>query len=103
MARNALAALYGYKGEPLPQGSGTGRSIPRSGISEYDGLHHDVGFMWHISSGLDYRLTGNRDSRVRTLLAANMLMGRYNVEGNYLRAWNDRENEKNIGWALLTV
>ena len=68
---------------------------------EYDGLHHDVGFMWQVSSGLDYRLTGNRDSRVRTLLAANMLMGRYNVEGNYLRAWNDRENEKNIGWAII--
>ena len=68
---------------------------------EYDGLHHDVGFMWHISSGLDYRITGSRESRVRTLIAANMLMGRYNVEGGYIRAWNDRENEKNIGWAII--
>lgn len=68
---------------------------------EFDGLHHDVGFMWHISSGLNYRLTGNRESRVRTLLAANLLMGRFNVAGDYIRAWNDRGNEKNIGWAII--
>lgn len=68
---------------------------------EYDGLHHDVGFMWHISSGLDYRVTGNSKSRVRTLIAANLLMGRYNVSGDYIRAWNDRGNEKNIGWAII--
>lgn len=70
-------------------------------FKEFDGLHHDVGFMWHISSGLDYRLTGNRESRVRTLLAANLLAGRYNVAGDYIRAWNDRGEEKNIGWAII--
>lgn len=70
-------------------------------FKEYDGLHHDVGFMWHISSGLNYRLTGNRGSRVRTLIAANMLMGRYNVSGDYIRAWNNKGEEKNIGWAII--
>ena len=70
-------------------------------FKEYDGLHHDVGFLWHISSGLNYRLTGNPQSRVRALLAANLLMGRYNVSGDYIRAWNDREGESNIGWAII--
>ena len=60
-----------------------------------------MGFMWHISSGLNYRLTGNSESRIRTLLAANLLMGRYNVEGGYIRAWNERNNEHNIGWAII--
>ncbi len=27
-------------------------------FAEYDHLHHDVGFMWHISAGVNYRLTG---------------------------------------------
>ena len=35
-----------------------------------DELHHDVGFMWHILSGANYRLTGNKRSRNRNLLAA---------------------------------
>ena len=76
------------------------RTLDRA-FCEFDGLHHDVGFMWHISSGLNYRLTKNRESRVRTLLAANMLSGRYNVEGGYIRAWNERNNEHNIGWAII--
>lgn len=76
------------------------RTLDRA-FCEFYGLHHDVGFMWHISSGLNYRLTGNSESRIRTLLAANLLMGRYNVEGGYIRAWNERNNEHNIGWAII--
>ena len=68
---------------------------------KFDGLHHDVGFMWHISSGLNYRLTGNRESRIRTLLAANLLMGRYNVSGDYIRAWNEKEEGDTTGWAII--
>ena len=51
-------------------------------------LHHDVDFMWHILSGANYRLTGNKRSRNRNLLAAMTLMSRYNVEGNFIRSWN---------------
>ena len=57
--------------------------------------------MWHISSGLNYRLTGNKKSRIRTLLAANLLMGRYNVSGNYIRAWNEKEEGDTTGWAII--
>ncbi|MBO5240540.1 MAG: glycoside hydrolase family 88 protein [Clostridia bacterium] len=62
-----------------------------------DSLHHDVGFMWHITSGVNYRLTGNAASKNRNLLAAMSLSSRYNVDGNYIRAWNaDR-----IGWTII--
>ena len=54
----------------------------------YDDLHHDVGFMWHISAGANYRLTGNRASFVRNIYAANILASRYNLKGGYIRAWN---------------
>lgn len=54
-------------------------------------LHHDVGFMWHLTSGAHYRLTGNESACARNYLAAAMLFSRYNVEGEYIQAWN-------IGW-----
>ena len=31
-------------------------------FADYDHLHHDVGFMWHISSGVNYRLFGRHKS-----------------------------------------
>lgn len=57
-------------------------------LKNFDCLHHDVGFMWHISSGANYRLTGNQASRTRALYAANVLGGRYNIKGGFIRAWN---------------
>ena len=60
--------------------------------------HHDVGFMWHITSGVNYRLTGNEASKNRNLLAAMSLMSRYNVDGNYIRCWN---GEDNAGWSII--
>ena len=41
----------------------------------YEGLHHDVGFMYTLSALADYRLTGNTDSRRRALHAAHLLAG----------------------------
>ncbi len=57
-------------------------------FENFDGLHHDVGFMWHITSGINYRYTGNEKARIRTLYAASILASRYNVEGGYITAWN---------------
>lgn len=57
-------------------------------LEHYEWLHHDVGFMWHISAGANYRLTGNRASFVRNIYAANTLASRYNLKGGYIRAWN---------------
>ena len=59
----------------------------------YEGLHHDVGFMWNISSGTDYRFTGDAIERNRFLVAANHLMGRYNCEADFICAWNGAENK----------
>ena len=51
-------------------------------------LHHDVGFMWHLTSGANYRLTGNEASLTRNYFAATSLLSRYNITGDYIRAWN---------------
>ncbi len=60
-------------------------------------LHHDVGFMWNISSGADYRITGDEKQKNRFALAANMLMGRFNADAGFIRAWNHNWN----GWAII--
>ncbi len=57
-------------------------------LAEYTKLDHDVGFMWVPSAVADYKLTGNRDSRRRALHAANLLAGRFNPTGGYLKAWD---------------
>ena len=66
-------------------------------LDGYEGLHHDVGFQWTLSAGLNYRLTGNPRSRVRALHAANLLAGRYNPKGHFIRAWN----EDRAGWIII--
>ena len=66
-------------------------------LADASGLHHDVGFMWLHSAVADYRLTGNEQSKVRGLHAANLLAGRYNPDGKFIRAWNgDR-----TGWIIV--
>ena len=60
-------------------------------LSNFDVLHHDVGFMWHILSGASYRLTGNTESRTRNLFAAASLFSRFIMDengGGFIRAWN---------------
>lgn len=68
------------------------------------GLHHDTGFMWLHSAVANYRLTGSEPSRVRGLLAANILAGRYNPAGRFLRAWNPecvKEEDDCTGWIIV--
>ena len=66
-------------------------------LEEYENLYHDVGFMWMHTAVADYSLTGNRKSYVRGQHAANLLAGRFNVLGNYIRAWNDDK----AGWMIV--
>lgn len=58
-------------------------------LQGFEGLHHDVGFMFLLSSVANYRKTGNMDSRRRSLHAANLLAGRFNPAGKFIPAWNE--------------
>lgn len=71
-------------------------------FEEFYGLHHDVGFMWLPTSVANYKVTGNADSRRRALHAANLLAGRFNLAGGFIRAWNDIPGERDTrGWAII--
>ena len=60
-------------------------------------FHHDVGFQHLPTSILKYKLTGDADGKRRGLAAANFLAGRFNLAGQYLRAWN----RDLPGWAII--
>ncbi|MGN7170455.1 glycoside hydrolase family 88 protein [Paenibacillus cellulositrophicus] len=64
---------------------------------EENRFHHDVGFQYLPTSILKFKLTGDADGRRRGLAAANFLAGRFNLAGQYLRAWN----RDLPGWAII--
>lgn len=66
-------------------------------LMEFRGLHHDVGFMWHITSVINYRLTQAEKSKTRGLIAASILASRYNISGEFLRSWNGDKT----GWVII--
>ena len=69
-------------------------------FDDFYGLHHDVGFMFMPTAVADYRLTGNENARKLGMHAANILAGRFNPAGRFIRAWNDlKENTR--GWAII--
>ncbi len=70
-------------------------------FEEFYGLHHDVGFMWLMTSVANYKVTGNPESRKRSLHAANLLVGRFNPAGGFIRAWNDLPERDTRGWAII--
>ena len=63
----------------------------------FHALNHDVGFMYLLSCGADYKLTGDGQARTDALHAASLLMGRFNPAG-YIRAWNEPER---VGYAII--
>lgn len=66
-------------------------------MEEYEHLDHDVGFQWMHTSVARYRLTGEKNACIRGQQAANLLVGRFNVLGNYIRAWNGDKT----GWMIV--
>lgn len=75
-------------------------------FNQYYNLDNDCGFMWLTSDVTDFRLTKHPECRKRALHAANILAGRFNPNGNFLRAWNDTLKEENTtgsnsGWVII--
>ena len=69
-------------------------------LANFRNLHHDVGFMWLINSGVHYAMDGNEDSQKRMIFAGNSLASRFNPNG-FVRAWNDMPNVNRAGWSII--
>lgn len=65
------------------------------------GMDHDSGFKWLPTAVANYRLTGSSEAYNRGRLAADNLMGRFNLAGRFIRAWNDSEEDSRAGWAII--
>lgn len=70
-------------------------------LMDYQPMDHDAGFRYLILAVANYRMTGNKASRNRGLIAANALVGRFNLAGNFIRAWNDSGDGNTAGWAII--
>ena len=76
-------------------------------LTDLKGVDHDAGFLFLPSAVADYRKTGNALSLKRGLQAANLLAGRFNPCGNFIRAWADNaashfdENGNVSGWMIV--
>lgn len=65
-------------------------------LMNFDDIHHDVGFLWLLTSVAHNKLTGDQRSYKTALHAANLLAGRFNPNGNFLVSWNDHP-----GWVII--
>ncbi len=65
------------------------------------GMDHDSGFKWLPTAVVHYKLDGNGKSLDRGILAAENLAGRFNPQGNFIRAWNDSGDGSRAGTAII--
>lgn len=66
-------------------------------LFNYNDIHHDVGFMWLHTAVAHYRECGDKQAYRTGLHAATLLQGRFNIDGNYIVAWNDHKP----GWVII--
>ncbi|MGC6767522.1 glycoside hydrolase family 88 protein [Enterococcus sp. LJL128] len=49
--------------------------------------HHDIGFLYSLSAGAGYRITGDQQCKKTLLQAADVLSARFQPKGNFIQAW----------------
>ena len=57
--------------------------------------------MFQLTAAANYRLTGNKDAGRTAMHAANLLAGRFNPAGKFIRAWNNVGDSDTRGWAII--
>ncbi len=70
-------------------------------LMSYQGMDHDSGFKWVLTSGAHYLDNGSEKAKNRFMLAAGNLAGRLNLNAGLIRAWNDPGNGENAGLAII--
>lgn len=68
--------------------------------------HHDMGFLFSLSSVADYKLTGDENAKRDGIRAADWLMKRFQPVGNFIQAWGPKgspEHYRLIVDCLLNV
>lgn len=97
-----LWQLYNLTGDNIYKDSAIGveKKLDQN-LSVADHLDHDNGFKWSLTSVAHYRTSQDLDAKNRALLAAENLAGRFNLNGRFIRAWNDDGGENRSGSAVI--
>ncbi|MGX7264764.1 glycoside hydrolase family 88 protein [Enterococcus crotali] len=56
--------------------------------------HHDIGFLYSLSAGAGYRITGSQSCKKELLQAADVLLARFQEQGNFIQAWGQYGDPK---------
>ena len=67
----------------------------------HDTNTHDLGFLYTLSCVADWRLTGNREARGFSLLAAEALLERFHDKARIIQAWGDLSDPEQAGRMII--
>ncbi|MCR8629856.1 glycoside hydrolase family 88 protein [Paenibacillus radicis (ex Xue et al. 2023)] len=63
--------------------------------------HHDIGFLYSLSSKAQWIIEGDEEARQLTLQAADVLMSRWRAKGGYIQAWGPEGDPENGGRIII--
>lgn len=69
--------------------------------NDYELDHHDIGFLYTLSSVADYKVNGTSKSKKMAVKAANRLMERFSEVSGIIQAWGDLEDTKESGRMII--
>lgn len=95
---NALLYSYTKNEDYLKTLESSEKLLDGAFADNYNILHHDVGFLWHLTSGANFTLTGNEASKKRVFYAAATLCGRFINGGDFIKAWN---TPRAYNWTII--
>ncbi|MBO0471511.1 glycoside hydrolase family 88 protein [Enterococcus sp. DIV0242_7C1] len=56
--------------------------------------HHDIGFLYSLSAGAGFKITGNDQCKQEVLQAAEVLLARFQEQGEFIQAWGQKGDPK---------
>ena len=77
------------------------RSFGARIAGRHDTNTHDLGFLYTLSCVAAWRLTGNRDARGFSLLAAEALLERFHARAKIIQAWGDLKDPAQAGRMII--
>ncbi|ADH97989.1 glycoside hydrolase family 88 protein [Salisediminibacterium selenitireducens] len=63
--------------------------------------HHDLGFLYSLSSKADWIITGDESARLLSIQAADRLLQRWRSVGGYIQAWGNKGDKTEGGRMII--
>ncbi|MDN3018458.1 glycoside hydrolase family 88 protein [Paenibacillus sp. BSR1-1] len=98
-----LWLCYEYSNEPIFKGKAlkTVKSFENRLKKHIVLDHHDIGFLYSLSTKAQWMIEKNESARALTLRAADKLLLRWHEKGQYLQAWGAKNDEKESGRIII--